>query len=307
MLANNSTLLPLKPPSVESVVITYFWVDNFDMNIEKSYGAGSINITHMVAFQEPNESSVISEYRLSVQRLKKRSLTVLQSNTSKITINSTKEPEVINLFINNTEFNVDLLWLYFRLSNYFDQVVPSFSGWLLEYRKSSFTFVTKTVATYLPPITTKVTETITIEKYLNNLRMLAKEAGMLYTNTTLDVGAAMSSYKFIWNYPDNYRDVVIHFVKENFQVIGPFITESGFEDIVYQSNVCSTGSLLDVLSGSHYNRCWTVHNATSERLFLMAKFLKNSDFVLSAVTTSDPQFSSNAPRFIRSMQLSDNK
>ena len=77
------------------------------MNIEKSCGAGSINTTHMVAFQEPNESSVISEHRLYVQRLKKRSLTVLQSNTQKITINSTKEPEVINPFINNTDFNVN--------------------------------------------------------------------------------------------------------------------------------------------------------------------------------------------------------
>ena len=76
------------------------------MNIETSCGGGSINTSRMVAFWESNESSVISEHRLSVQRLRKRSLTVLQSNTPKITINSTKEPDVINPFINNTDFNV---------------------------------------------------------------------------------------------------------------------------------------------------------------------------------------------------------
>lgn len=70
--------------------------------------------------------------------------------------------------------------------------------------------------------------------------MLAKEAGMLYMNITLDVGAAMSAYKFIWNYPDSYRDVIIHlgdfhFMMENFQVMGLIIAESGFEDIVLKT------------------------------------------------------------------------
>ena len=88
----------------------------------------------------------------------------------------------------------------------------------------------------------KVTEPVTIKKYLDYLCMLAKEAGMKYTNITIDVGTAMSAYKFIWNFPDYYCDVVMHlggfhFMKENFQVMGSIIAESGFEDIVYQSIV----------------------------------------------------------------------
>ena len=31
------------------------------------------------------------------------------------------------------------------------------------------------------------------------------------------------------------------------------VTESGFQDIVFQAGICSSGSLLGVLSGSHYN------------------------------------------------------
>ena len=49
--------------------------------------------------------------------------------------------------------------------------------------------------------------------------------------------------------------------------------------MIFQSSVCSSGSLLGVLSGSQYNRCWTVHNAVSEameRLFL-SLFLRNHD------------------------------
>jgi len=40
---------------------------------------------------------------------------------------------------------------------------------------------------------------------------------------------------------------------------------------VYQSGVCSSGSLHGVLSGSHYNRAWSVHSSVfeaMERLFL---------------------------------------
>ena len=46
---------------------------------------------------------------------------------------------------------------------------------------------------------------------------------------------------------------------------------SGFEDTVFESELCTAGSLQGVLAGSHYNRCWNVHNIFAEsleRLFL---------------------------------------
>ena len=52
-----------------------------------------------------------------------------------------------------------------------------------------------------------------------------------------------------------------HFIKENFGFIGKLVTGSGFEDAVFQAEVCSTGSLNGLLSGSHYNRAWAVHSA----------------------------------------------
>ena len=42
-------------------------------------------------------------------------------------------------------------------------------------------------------------------------------------------------------------------------VIGDIIRGSGWEDIVFQSGLCSSGSLLGILNGSHYNRAWNVH------------------------------------------------
>ena len=54
---------------------------------------------------------------------------------------------------------------------------------------------------------------------------------------------------------------------------------SGFKDAIFQAEVCSSGSLNGVLSGSHYNRCWTVHSAFAETLerLLLRRFLTEWD------------------------------
>ena len=48
------------------------------------------------------------------------------------------------------------------------------------------------------------------------------------------------------------------------------VTNTGFEDIVYQSGLCSSGSINGVLTGSHYNRAWIVHSSTIYYLWLLS-------------------------------------
>ena len=78
-----------------------------------------------------------------------------------------------------------------------------------------------------------------------------------------------------------------------FQVIGTFISNSGFEDVVFQSGICTSGSLNGVLTGSHYNRAWTVHSIVSEALErkLMQRFITESQIRVPEsliVVSSDP-------------------
>ena len=40
--------------------------------------------------------------------------------------------------------------------------------------------------------------------------MLAASVNMTYTNITLDVGAAINAFKFVWNDTESYNDVFIH-------------------------------------------------------------------------------------------------
>ena len=53
------------------------------------------------------------------------------------------------------------------------------------------------------------------------------------------------------------------------------VNGSGFEDIIFQSGLCTSGSLQAVLSGSHYNRAWSIHLTIAEALerLLITRFL----------------------------------
>ena len=52
LAATQTTLLPLGPATPSNTVFTHFWADSIDMNIERMVGGGSINTTHLMAFQE---------------------------------------------------------------------------------------------------------------------------------------------------------------------------------------------------------------------------------------------------------------
>ena len=70
---------------------------------------------------------------------------------------------------------------------------------------------------------------------------------MLHVNVTLDVGAAVNVYELCWNYPERFKNVLIHlgdfhFFKENFNVIRKIVEGSGFDDTACQAGVRSSGS-----------------------------------------------------------------
>ena len=53
------------------------------------------------------------------------------------------------------------------------------------------------------------------------------------------------------------------------------VSSSGFEDVIFQSNVCSSGSLNGGFSASLYNKVWNGHEVVSEPLerLLLKRFL----------------------------------
>ena len=70
MLATESGAPPLKPASRTVTVLTYFWVDNFDVNLKTQTRKGALNSTHLVAFQEESQNSVARNNKIFCQEQK---------------------------------------------------------------------------------------------------------------------------------------------------------------------------------------------------------------------------------------------
>ena len=52
--AHQGNILPVVPVQNETV-LTFFWVDNFDVDMECQKGGGSIHTTHLMAFKESSD------------------------------------------------------------------------------------------------------------------------------------------------------------------------------------------------------------------------------------------------------------
>ena len=161
------------------------------------------------------------------------------------------------------------LWKSVRLLSSADQIHPRFVGWVVALFQQANS--KKTSETYLPPISTPITEYSTIVKLFQVSRELSRQSNMSYAHITLDVGAAIKAYHVIWNNPVLWSDIIIHLgdfhaMMAFFGVIGLLVSGSGFEEVLFQAGLCSSGSITGVISGKHYNRCWLAHEAFSEAL-----------------------------------------
>jgi hypothetical protein len=104
-IAKGSGALPIQPMSSSHSVLTYFWVDNFDMNLETNTGHGAIYSTHMVAFQEESPLTIKQSNEIQFLRTKHRSLhEVSDTEPVIVVVNANKHQEKVfkNLYTQPT-------------------------------------------------------------------------------------------------------------------------------------------------------------------------------------------------------------
>ena len=70
LAATQTTLLSLVPATPSNTVFTHFWTDNFDKNIERKVGGGSINTTHLMAFQEWSHGAITNTEGIIIPKKK---------------------------------------------------------------------------------------------------------------------------------------------------------------------------------------------------------------------------------------------
>ena len=92
-LKSLSLPLPICPIDEESKVLTTFWWDNFDRNIETVSGAGSIHNTPGIMFQEESAWTVNRNENVSIPKSKRRCVRLEDVRPIQATsINPRKDP-----------------------------------------------------------------------------------------------------------------------------------------------------------------------------------------------------------------------
>ena len=64
-------MLPLKPTTENDFVLTVFWADNFDMNVEAQCGGGATNITPLMASQQVTDRTEYISNKVNVTKSKR--------------------------------------------------------------------------------------------------------------------------------------------------------------------------------------------------------------------------------------------
>ena len=213
-------------------VLTYWWFDNFNQNVDSHSGKGAIDSTHIVELSERNDVNFASSAAANVSCSKRRSLAPSGIDLPTVKVDK-KEPHVISSPLSeNWKQQIDKetkhfneLWILGRVLSSKDQFLPTFSGWCLAIQTGQLADIEidKTSLTYLPPVNHPITDFAMIYKVFEIIQNRARKANMPYSNVTLDVGAAINTYKVLWNYEDKFKNIVIHlgdfhFMKECFGV-----------------------------------------------------------------------------------------
>ena len=278
-----------KSPARETCVKVW-WADTCNQKLETLSGQVLLILRTLLSFQNPERE--VHEKSVFLLRTKRRSLQTVPVEVPDIRIDRRKEPvsvydevqEMISGDCLLADFvKVHMKWLLSRIVSSLDQIVPNFTGFFVKSAgKADELQMTK--VTYLPTINAPITAYATIYKVFDVILRRAKEADLPYANITFDVGAAINAHKVLWNHSERFKHIIIHlgdfhFMKEVFNVLGSIVSGSGFEDIIFQADICSTRSLNGVLAGFHYNCCWAVHSNFAEALerLLFKRFLSIYD------------------------------
>ena len=164
---------------------------------------------------------------------------------------------------------ISALWkLERRIYSGENQIIPTFVCRVIQlFRIQTF----QTVLTFLLPIPCPIREFSTVRETIHRSIHLSKISNMKYTHITVDVPAAEKYYKAIWNNPDEFKDVIVylwdfHSFMHFFSNCGKFVTNSWFEEIVYQARMCSLGGIKPVLLAKSYIMCWRIHEVVAEAI-----------------------------------------
>ena len=152
---------------------------------------------------------------------------------------------------------LDFLWL--TLS--FNENIPLFNGLYSQFMTDTLPL---TVIAYLDPISHPPTRNDVVHGTMLRSLHVANETGMEYHPVTYDLAVALKACSIqSLRAPDFDRLIILlghlHVEMAFFGAVGTYISDSGLEYLLTETNVLAEGSLNGFIKGKFYNRCTRIH------------------------------------------------
>ena len=163
-------------------VPTIFWWDNFDRSGKTSSGSGSLYTTPGITFQEEVDVFTMRGENISILKSNRRLIKLSdETNDAHATIHPKKYPPLFSgISIKKSTPDVDkicsqllILWKSIRFPSFDDQTHPRYSGLIINRVQKADS--KKISMTYLPPISSPITEYDAIIQMFKVSRELAKQ------------------------------------------------------------------------------------------------------------------------------------
>ena len=304
LLTNNI----VRNPSCMSVFHSDF--DNFDQYTNELTGAGSVHRAYGIMLQEflPEVDGSIGGTTPHIQpqtKTKERSYKFKQSKAPEenLYMGIRKNPpmKIHTTDITGGEGQRDLMllesliWVFLRLTTSENgiQVYPGWSGYISILGTSPTCLTT---IDYYPVIPYPITDYSTVKETLRFAEEAGNEVGQEYHIVTYDLGVCFKAYPLIWNHPGKYKKHIVligtfHIVCAYMKMMAKKMKGSGFSDILIESGLMTSGSMVSVLSGKGYSRAMNCHKSLVEGLerLLMNKFFKCADEDITSKVESAKQ------------------
>ena len=188
---------------------------------------------------------------------------------------------------------LDFLWL--TLS--FNENMPLFNGFYSQFMDDTLPL---TVIGYLDPISHPPTRNDVVHETLVRSLHVANETGMEYHPVTYDLAVALKAYSIqSLRAPEFDRLIILlghfHIEMAFFGAVGTYLSDSGLEYLLTETNVLAEGSLNGFIKGKFYNRCTRIHQIAATALekalferFLDTHCLEDTETLLESLQTIYP-------------------
>ena len=271
--------------------------DNYDLNMETLDGKNSLHITVGIAYQSviqqqtmgdddaeqeqgPPSSSVAGRPRRSFEGAEK----IIPPFHTNLELAKFKFEETDQDKLNDSDIgyvlirakSLDFAWLVMS----FNEQLPLFNGFYSQLVNDPLPL---TVVAYMDPISQPPTRNDVVQETMLRSLKVADETKMPYHPVTYDLAVALKAYSIQSLKSPTFDRLIIllgHFHVELafFGAVGTYISDSGLQYLLTESNILAEGSLNGFIHGKLCNRCTRIHQVTAMALerALFERFLSTA-------------------------------